>query len=567
MPSRHKFMSTLDAHFKEVKTELKMLLSKQSHICVTADVWSSRAQSYLGVTVHFINESFDRESYLLGFKQLKQRQTYDVLAKALDEIFKDFGIEKSQITNIITDGGSAFCKMFKKYGDSIDVICLNTNGEEIELADSENVEAVDDGANVAETELDIVQQFMQDENGEEFVNEILNFDNITHNAHNAHNDDDFDNYFDNDFQGNTDPNEIQLPAQRRCVSHLLNLLAKDFEKHLSGNAKAAFNKTFNALHSLWVIVRVSSRAKTICKEILNATLKYPCETRWNSKLDCVRQCNQVVIQNKLNDLIDKLKSSLNSNTAEQLRKFTANDFSVMRQYEQVFGHVANSLDILQGEKNNSQGCIMPVLISMKTRISQLRETNNIIKDFKELILNLIDNRFKNYFKYNELNKDLILSAASLPRYKTTFIESAVDREYVKNLLVLECEKLCKERMEQRVNSQNVESSATDDSDFIVCFADNFNHSASIDFQIKSEVSQFLIDVRKENSILRDYRFIYPVFYKYNTTLSSSAPVERVFSQSLIIFTPRRNRITADNFEKTIFLKHNRMLFSEFHRKK
>lgn len=90
---------------------------------------------------------------------------------------------------------------------------------------------------------------------------------------------------------------------------------------------------------------------------------------------------------------------------------------------------------------------------------------------------------------------------------------------------------------------------------------------TIDSQIETEVSQFLRDVRVENSILRDYRYIQPVFYKYNTTLSSSAPVERVFSQSLIIFTPRRNRISADNFEKTLFLKHNRMLIGEIKRQK
>lgn len=137
MPTRHKFMSTLNTQFKKVKTELKERLALQKCICITADVWTSHAQSYLGVTVHFLNDRYERESYLLAFKQMKQRQTYDILAKALDDIFKDYGIKISQITNIITDGGSAFCKMFKKYGDRIDVVVLDTQGEEIELAHDE----------------------------------------------------------------------------------------------------------------------------------------------------------------------------------------------------------------------------------------------------------------------------------------------------------------------------------------------------------------------------------------------------------------------------------------------
>lgn len=281
---------------------------------------------------------------------------------------------------------------------------------------------------------------MQDENGEEFVNEVLTFDNSdTSNIHTATSasyvDDDFESYFTEVSNQNADPYEIKLPPQRRCVSHLLKLLSKDFEKNLCDNAKKAYHHTFDALHSLWVIVRVSSRAKTICREMLGATLKYPCPTRWNSRLDCVSQCNKVEIQRKLNDLIEALKTALNSSIAMQLRTLTTHDFAVMIQYEKVFGPVAQSLDILQGEKNNSQGCVMPVLVSMRSRISQLQENNNIIKDFKVLMIKLIDSRFKNFFKYDELNKDFILSAASLARYKTRFIQSPADKEYVKNLLV------------------------------------------------------------------------------------------------------------------------------------
>lgn len=113
IPSRRKFMSTLNEEFKNVKSELKQILSKQKYLCVTADVWSSRAQSYLGVTVHFLNENFERESYVLAFKQMLQRQTYVELAKALNEIFADYGIKKGQITNIVTDGAVLSAKCLK----------------------------------------------------------------------------------------------------------------------------------------------------------------------------------------------------------------------------------------------------------------------------------------------------------------------------------------------------------------------------------------------------------------------------------------------------------------------
>lgn len=110
-------MNTLDTEYSKIKESF------------TADVWSSRAQSYLGVTVHFMNSEFKRESYVLAFKQLLFKQTYKELAKAMDEIFGDYRIKKSQITHIVTDGGSNFCKMFKIYGKSLDAV-VTTYSEE-----------------------------------------------------------------------------------------------------------------------------------------------------------------------------------------------------------------------------------------------------------------------------------------------------------------------------------------------------------------------------------------------------------------------------------------------------
>lgn len=144
IPSRHKFMKTLDSEYMDMKKALCEKLSQQKYLCITADVWSSRAQSYLGATVHFLNDNYERESYCLAFKQMFGKQTYKDLAKVMDAIFDDYGIKRSQITHIVTDGGSNFCKMFKMYGKSIDAV-VTTYDEEDE--DVENNIEREEGIN------------------------------------------------------------------------------------------------------------------------------------------------------------------------------------------------------------------------------------------------------------------------------------------------------------------------------------------------------------------------------------------------------------------------------------
>lgn len=366
-------MNELDEKFKLMKDSLKKLLQKHEHICVTCDVWSSRGQSYLGVTVHFITENFQRESYVLAFKRLYYRQTYIELAQELDNIFNDYEIKMEQITNIVTDGGSAFCKMFKKFGSTVDIVVETTSDNE----DEEDAMATNPNSE------DIVQQFMQNDDGELFQSEILQLDSQQASEANI--------YFGDDIL--TDEPQFKLPPQRRCFSHLLNLTSHDFEKNLPLNAERAFIASYNKLHALWHTSNRSSYAKSVCSEILGCLLSIPCETRWNSKFDSMKQVYEIMRResnferNPINAFIRKLKCELQS--AGHLQLFDTSDFCVITKYVKVMEPIANALDTLQGEYNCSQGLILPVLLSMKHRVSSLDENSNIGADFKRTILKVI----------------------------------------------------------------------------------------------------------------------------------------------------------------------------------
>lgn len=541
MPSKYKFTSQLESKFTTVKKTLREIICKERYVCITTDVWSSRAQSYLGVTIHLLNTSFQRESYLLAFKELKNRQTYKELAEALNEVFEDYGIKIAQITNIVTDGGGSFCKMFKEYGSLPDATFENNEFDE---------ESSDDNV-----DLDVIRPFMQDINGELFASELIDFD--APNKEKQKTNDELTNYLNGNVQIN--PPRIEMPKQRRCVSHLLNLLSKDFYKKLTGVAKLGLVAVLSKLHSLWVLTHKNSRAKTICIDTLGKCLLVPCETRWNSQFDAVKRCLEPEIQPKLNKLIEALKKA-EIEPAKNMELMDENDFLILENYIKVMEPVAISLDKMQAEYNGSQGFILPVLSSMKHHVSKLSQTTTIMLDFKQCMLSVIDKRFDKYFPLTDIDKDLVVAAVTVPQFKTNFLPSDEEIIFAKSLLTTECKKIAIQNSIE--NDRNIEESSKDVpvDDFIVSYACNRNiRRNSIESDVESEVARFLVDVRTQTEILNEYPNVKEAYLKFNTTLSSSAPVERVFSQSMMIFTPRRNRISAKHFEMALFLKVNRLI--------
>lgn len=150
-----------------------------------------------------------------------------------------------------------------------------------------------------------------------------------------------------------------------------------------------------------------------------------------------------------------------------------------------------------------------------------------------------------------------MAALSNPAIRSDFIENDTDFAFSKQLLISECKKykIVPEDVAEPVH----ESNNTQNVSFLFSARRARRSSGSSDSEIYSEVMRFLTDPDTNSKLLNQFPAIREVFLRYNTTLSSSAAVERVFSQSLMIFTPRRNRLSAANFEQTLMLKHNQKL--------
>lgn len=186
-------------------------LENVMYVATTADCWSKGKRGYLGVTCHWIDsKSLHRHSLSLVCSRITGRHTYDVLATALYKIHTTYKIQ-NKIVAATTDSGSNFVKAFKSYP------VLRSSNEEEDGDDDED----DDNDNI--NLFDILE-------------------NITHEQ------EEVDSF-------------IQLPPHFRCVSHTLDLIAKNDVDKMVQSSDTTFK---NFIGKYWVSVHHYGQNK-ICQ--------------------------------------------------------------------------------------------------------------------------------------------------------------------------------------------------------------------------------------------------------------------------------------------------------------
>jgi hypothetical protein len=109
------FTEKLKRDFSNSKTALCLALENATDVCTTADMWTAHRRSYIGMTAHWKGEDLKRRSACLAIRRVKDRHTFDVIAKIINDIHKEFNIV-DKVNVMITDSGSNFLKAFKVFG-------------------------------------------------------------------------------------------------------------------------------------------------------------------------------------------------------------------------------------------------------------------------------------------------------------------------------------------------------------------------------------------------------------------------------------------------------------------
>lgn len=366
--------SIFDNHCKQITEKI----SKVSFLCTTADIWSGRKRSFLGITAHYIDKDSDnceRKSVALVCRRFCNTDSYDRIAQMLRQINAEFGITSNKIVATNKDNGSNFMKAFKIYGVAHEHIDMHSvcNTQQDCASDSDT-----DSADDSEKEI-LMPEF----------NKLLS-------------------------------------AHLKCCAHTLSLcVTNDAAKVLetSEDVLSIHREVMKKCNLLW---KASMRPKTaeIIQEILGHTLHRPCATRWNSLYDCLLQ----IVNTKLKccQLSKALKIDIILNE---------NDFEYLEEHLTCTQLIAEAIDILQGENNTYYGITLPCLVALRRKLQLLSQREwTYCASLAKCFENSVENRFYEFFHFTSTAAEKVaIAALSYPRFKNRWL-SCIEAFYHEDIL-------------------------------------------------------------------------------------------------------------------------------------
>lgn len=335
-----------------------------------------------------------------------------------------------------------------------------------------------------------------------------------------------------------------LPPHHRCAAHTLNLIATtDLDKAASqGVSRKLYRSAMSKCAAIWNKAHRSSGAADAIEEIAQMRCLVPSVTRWSSEYHAIEKLMSLT-ESQLNGICDQLK----------LAKLHPQETMFLKEYTAILKPLAYSINLLQGEKNCYFGYIVPTILSLKAKLAEKLTQVQFSAHILSAVIKAIDTRFGQELASHEAR----MAASTIPKFRLWWLADE-ERGAMKTAMVQESRLLHKEPSEDASTTGNaaVGGDPEDDENFFTFETTQMTSSSA-----EEEVQRYLQDPDKSLASLKMYPMIRDLFLKYNTTLPSSAPVERLFSQGGLIFTPHRNKMTDKHFEQALLLRYNRLYWS------
>jgi len=347
---------------------------------------------------------------------------------------------------------------------------------------------------------------------------------------------------------------FSLPLHITCCAHSLNLIAtRDIFSIDDSKYNKMSESSFQKLQSFWNLLSRSTVASDKVFEICGCKFPVPIMTRWNSLFDAAKK----VLAHKTE--VIKAFEEL------RLSKLKANEWDFLKEYCNVMEPLTISLDKMQCEKKGFLGYVAPIILVLRRTLIAL--TN--LKYCRQLCIKIaqsLEKRFPYLFDLSlPKSKSFVIASISNPKFKLSWIPLRYT-ELRKKLFLTECNEMytkISDIQQSTAVTSGDEDSDNNDQEFYSCLYEHTSNGFSAnDIRITNfssvQALTFLNSPKKDMSVLEDYPVVKQVFLKYNTTIPSSAPVERLFSGAIQVLTQRRNRLGDKTFEMILCCKSKKI---------
>uniref|UniRef100_UPI00358E8F2E uncharacterized protein n=2 Tax=Myxine glutinosa TaxID=7769 RepID=UPI00358E8F2E len=573
VPSRRKLTRDIRAMGDQAKADLTDLLAKQEFVATTADSWSASNRAFLGMTVTWLERvTFERQSAVLGIKEITVSQTGQYLAEAISELHDDFGI-KRKVVSTTTDNGA-------NYISSVET-CEKTNRRQQDRKRKSIT-------SVSEVETEVDRKWKETET-----------EALDHYGALGHDDEQLDvvEVDPEVVQTNTilvvdaleevDQQEevVHVPKHRRCAAHTVNLLAsRDVEKvpGWSAQPRPAFTKPAAKAQGLWNAQNRKTVTANDIKTALGKKLVTPGVTRWNSSHDAYKcLLTEVLDMDKRNNL----NQICQRQHPHPLPHITEYDVQIWSEYVKVTAPLAACLDVLQGEEKAYMGCLLPHLQVLKDSLEALSIDGSIVHA-QNLVASLLqqpscarkgtkgfDGRFSHLF----VDMDLLMATALHPQHKLATVRAICRRQNNDAICDLVRDKLIRDLLALVLPDEHLDPApqqgpqpGSSSTDYLFAMEEG-QQEENLEEKIREEVNNWSRKPLRGNPGLSPNLFPLEfrdawvtLFLRHNTPLPSSASVERVFSYGSDILRPKRSALAAPNFEALVFMKGNLQILKKAH---
>jgi len=247
-----------------------------------------------------------------------------------------------------------------------------------------------------------------------------------------------------------------------------------------------------------------------------------------------------------------------------LTKLKLNEWVFLEEYSKTMEPLAISLDKLQGKNRSFLGYVAPTILVLRRLLIAFTDLKHC-KPLSFIIIKSIETRFSYLFDLSSPeSKIFVIASISHHKFKLSWIPV----RYInvcKTLFFKECSVVAT-NSEHFINSiiedEEIDSDNSDNAFYSNICTTNKIGISNTGSETKTlnnanlEAISFLSSTKKDLDILNQYPIIKEVFLKYNTTIPSSAPVERLFSKAIQVLTLRRNKLNDRTFEMILCCTSN-----------